>query len=264
MISVLNHFRKLIEAKLNKVRYERDLPPLEWRFSMESVTKLVLPELRYSSSQDVNMRLKSTLVSYKGEPVYCTGAIAVGSDLTGLHVILHRIKDGQTFYAHSSDVELDVTSLPLGWINWSYNNAKVPLFLCRTTRTSQKQGVCLSSVLVTNPRDRGHGGMGLNWNSVPELKPLLDCINDRVFSIRDTTSYAFGGVLSREWALVREMSQSAFVIYHRSVEVGTYFSKTREFFFRRGRLTKTRRVQLQEIFDNPVNSGVRYAISEQT
>lgn len=223
---------------------------------MSSVTKQVLADLRYLTPHDANMRLKDTVVTYDGEAVYCKGTVP-GYDPNGLSVMCIRLKDGKDFICHSSDVLLDLTSLPLGWVG---GEGKSPIFLARTTRTSQRQGIHLGSTLTY-----GLYGihMGFSWDNYIDLRPLNECFKNTTFKISEVAGFEFGGPLNREWALVRKPHDKFFTIFHRSIPVGTYFPQRKEFFFRRGRLTKTRRMQIQEIFDSNKNAGVRYAVTEQ-
>ena len=226
-----------------------------------SITKKYLPEPRYELASDVKMRLYDTYLKYDEDVCYVSKVLITPTDLEGLHIELFRLKDGLRFVCHSSDVLLDVSSLPLGWVGGS---DKYPLFLSRTTSSSQKQGVCLHNVSVYSPSNsrfyRGYTGNESN------RKFLLDMFEDRIQSISKTVrpEEGLGGPLNREWALINLSTKPGyFTIFQNTIQVGTYIEKTKTFFFRKGRLTKTRKNQLQEIFYHPLNAGERYAISEQ-
>lgn len=229
---------------------------------MESLTKRVTSPLRYFNHGDIVMRLKDTVVTYDRRPCYVKNIEPVLGDNANLHIACVDIKANKPFMCHSSDELLDIQSLPMGWIKTTEGTV---MFLARTTRTSQRQGIHLGSILCFYPKHEStHFGFG--WNDFTDLRVLLPMFDNEVSSIAQATESQEGGVLNREWALVplgRNHKNRFFTVYHRCVEVGTYIKDQKRFFFRRGRLTKTRKFQLQEILYHPANTGVRYAISEQ-
>lgn len=229
---------------------------------MQSLTKKLLDQFRYDSSQDVNMRLRDTICRYNGEPVFIRGCTVTNDDATGLSVEGRLILSGTPVVFHSSDELLDVESVPLGWVTSVQGR---PFYICRSTKTSQRQGVNPQSMTVWCPVQRDFFP-GFQWHNWQDLVPLAEAMTDKVYPIQKVVKQEYGGALNREWALVNPhpaKGRKFFTIYHRSIEVGTYFALRNEFFFRAGRLTKTRRMQLNDLFNHVANKGANFAISEQ-
>ena len=94
-------------------------------------------ELRYFSAADFTHRLSNCIIKYKEKPVYVLGneglAIDMQDSLTG--VVYRGI--------HSSDTDIDVRSVPLGYWN-SNNGAK---FVCRQPSRRAIQGVHPSNII---------------------------------------------------------------------------------------------------------------------
>lgn len=225
------------------------------------ITKTLVNPLRYDSGQDVQMRLRDTICRYDDQPIFIQGITAIPSDTSGLYVNGRFILTGVPCTFHSSDTKLDVSSVPLGWFDGPGGQ---PLYMCRTTKTSQRQGVHPQSMQLWDPVRRDFVN-GFGWSNWQDLVPLAKAINGDVMKITKVTQRPYGGALGRDWALVNPRGDAKiFTLYHRSIEVGTFFSKSNEFYFRAGRLTKTRRASLQDIFSNPVNAGVPYAVTEQS
>jgi hypothetical protein len=225
----------------------------------------LLPELRYTSASDVKMRLQETIVRYRGELCYVRNVTHVVDWDLHLALTLRGLEGsikGSEFYVHSSDKHLDIESIPMGWAN-SADQQGFPLFLARTTRTAQKQGLCPQSLAVWNMTysDQGNGWPTSSW---VYFEPLVDCINNKEFAI-SSASGPKGGVINASWALipVSGTNEKIFTVWHNSICVGTYTPANRSFLLRRGRLTKVRKHMLQEIFLNDLNRGIRYGIIEQ-
>lgn len=97
------------------------------------MAKLTKP-LRYPNANDVHMRLNGCLVRYKDIPYYCVSS----QDNDGMHVLLYSLgKMTPKHSVHSSDVELDVSSVPLGYVNYSDE----AYFMQRIPMRRQRQGV---------------------------------------------------------------------------------------------------------------------------
>src|SRR5690606_28215456 len=100
--------------------------------------KKLLDEFRYDNSSDAAMRLKGTIVRYEGRPVYILNVF------DNLVLQVEDISDptgGEILEVHSSDPDLDIASPPLGWSN----HKKYCIYLMRSARNSQKQGINPSS-----------------------------------------------------------------------------------------------------------------------
>ena len=239
--------------------------------AFKSVTKKLLPEFRYDSSTDVSMRLKDTIVSYNGSPCLVQGPVdPSGSSHLGVHgleIFCVDLKTLEEFVCHSSDELLDITSLPLGWCV-HHGEEGYPVYLMRTTRSSQRQGVHPPALDVLSPvqPDKDQLRHGYSYRRHSDLSSLARFSTGETIPIRSATSRRYGAPLNKDWALVNprpDRSSNFFTIYHKHIEVGTYRADRREFFFRRDRLTKTRRTALEELFANPINKGAAYGIVQQ-
>lgn len=215
----------------------------------------LLKEFRYNNENDVTMRLKGSIVRYRGRPVY------VGSTHGSYDILVTDLGTLEDRVIHSSDVDLDISSVPVGWCN----STKGLQYLMRTAKNSQKQGVVPQSLTSFMPLNGGQLDH-FHFQGVEQLKPLARMINNDYPSVGQAI-FPQGGAFDREWALWNptwRTNVAYFTLYHKTIPVGTYYSKTRLFFFRKGRLTKVRRHSLESILHNHVNSKEgSYAIQEQ-
>lgn len=223
----------------------------------------LLEEFRYDNMNDVNMRLKGTILRYKGRPVYCSGVY------DGVTVSLEYIdcpgKPEPTFVVHSSDVNLDISSAPLGWVNFKGYS----LYLMRSARNSQKQGVNPGSLVYFDPQPRGERSTNrFRFDNHSELFSIGLCVAGEYPSFKAVLKMDQGGAFHTDWAVIKprvDASSTVYTLFHKTTAVGVFSKKTGQFLFRRGRLTKTRLASLKEILSDPINSkeGIGYGIAEQ-
>jgi hypothetical protein len=92
--------------------------------------------LRYDNPHDVSMRLNGCVARYKGEPVILT---YIGDDNV-LHVNYRPLRKPNAKWQsiHSSDVELDISSPPLGYLN--HVETKAAYYVQRVPVRKQFQG----------------------------------------------------------------------------------------------------------------------------
>lgn len=99
--------------------------------------ELVSP-LRYDNQHDVEMRLHNTIVRYKEQPVLCRIRAPETEPFNGLGVQIRPIAAKQWGeIIHSSDSDLDISSLPLGYLNVGDFTA----YITRIPYRKQKQGI---------------------------------------------------------------------------------------------------------------------------
>lgn len=221
----------------------------------------LLKEFRYDNVTDTSMRLKGTIIRYRGLPVY------VESCYDNLYMMVSPIHDrgnDSPITVHSSDKELDISSVPLGWANFE----DYSIFLMRSARNSQKQGMSPSSIVYFDPTVRSDRNTNrFRFENRAELYSIGDCILGKYPSFKTVLKMRSGGAFHMDWAVIRpKRSLSAyFTVYHKTVPVGVFNSKTGRFLFRRGRLTKTRKMSLIECLNHPSNAkeGLIYDIAEQ-
>lgn len=86
---------------------------------------------RYPSIGDAALRLQETMVLYEGELI-----IVKAPHLDNVHMFAHRIVDGADIVVDPNSDALDITALPLGFMN--LKNAGV--YVTRRPERKQKQG----------------------------------------------------------------------------------------------------------------------------
>lgn len=223
----------------------------------------LLDEFRYDNTNDVNMRLKGTILRYKGRPVYCGGAY------DNIHISIEYIdcpdKPEPASIVHSSDVELDISSAPLGWVNFK----DYSLYLMRSARNSQKQGVNPGCLVYFDPQPRGERATNrFRFDHHSELFSIGLCVAGEYPSFKAALKRDQGGAFHMDWAVIKprvDPTSTVYTLFHKTTAVGVFSKKTGQFMFRRGRLTKTRLASLKEVLANPVNNkeGMSYGIAEQ-
>lgn len=229
----------------------------------EAEAQNLLKEFRYDNQNDVNMRLKGTVLRYRGRPVYCLGSFE------DLRIQLEDIgdygKNGPPFIVHSSDADLDISSVPLGWANFE----GYCLYLMRSARNSQRQGVNPGSLIYYDPAPRGDRSMArFVFNNHSDLYAIGACILGDYPSFKSLMGLKNGGAFHQEWAIVNPHPSSQkryYTVFHKTTPVASFDSKTGRFLFRRLRLTKTRKASLMDALNTPANikEGITYEIAEQ-
>lgn len=202
--------------------------------------------MRYLSPQDVTMRLSNTLVVYKGEPVF-----VVVCD--NMRVVCKNLRTGEDSVIDANDEDLDVTSIPLGYINVmsSQGNRFNPRYLMRAPVRSQRQGINAGALMLFvlpagetrrgMPNDKQHH-MAFNemfYNSYPTI---------------DTCLQQHAGAFDRHWA-VAKVAKRTWVLYYRTTAVGSININNqgrKNIIIPQGFLTKTRRMGLETCI---LNSG---------
>lgn len=123
------------------------------------MTQAVLTEPhRYDSAEDVKMRLDSTYIRYKNEVYWCRW-------YDGLKVRLYKsseVADSGPI-VHSSDIDLDISSIPLGFLPSS--KPAVPVMARRAPLRKYKQGVAPNNVYFDVHSDGKRGGVSDRFNS---------------------------------------------------------------------------------------------------
>lgn len=210
--------------------------------------------LRYDNVNDVKMRLHGSVIHYRGVPVQ---VISLNDEL-GVQLASPTNPEYDGIIVHSSDVELDVSSVHVGWVN----HQKVgPLYLMRAPWRQQKQGLSFRTLIAFYP---GKGSMEAGSVIGTGTGYVLICkaLAGQYKKLEDCVSSTNGGAFSKEWAIAKPegMGNAAFVVYHKSVAVGLYVPRTKTFLFTRGTLSKTRRASLA--IHAPAAGG--YVVSEQS
>lgn len=218
---------------------------------MEVVESKLLPELRYLSAQDVNMRLMKTIIRYRGRLVFVQGCHE------DLKVSLIDVKSNTNILAHSSDVDLDISSIELGWIN----AGKGACHVSRIAQNSQKQGVALNRTRVFAGWSAREPYTGYSWREIEDLRPFLALVGQDEYPTIRKACHGYGYAFDKDWAFSSSRPDpKTFAVYHKTIAIGTFNRSDGVFLLRRGYLTKTRRAQL---LSHIQRSGISYVIKEQ-
>jgi hypothetical protein len=144
------------------------------------VGRLVDP-IRWDRPQDVEMRLHETVVRFMDYPVRvvstrdgecCVQFIGQREDVP--KHILEKTKENMTFFVHSSDEDLDVTSIPLGYVNLTNQT----YYLCRKPMRRQKQGVHPDNLTFLDA-DKDRARKRYSTRDVLFSKGLVQCVSNR-------------------------------------------------------------------------------------
>lgn len=164
-------------------------------------------DFRYLSSEDVNLRLKSSVVRVSGEPVYVKGTTGNGLKVIYFH-LLDQKKEG---VVHSSDSELDISSPLLGNC---FTRGRVE-YLARGTDKLQRQGLDPSRISRYSDdfTDRGFAGQ---WE---ELGKTIKGVFPTFSEAKEVGEMPFGRYLS----LGRTKDTGVLKIRHLVNTIGLYF-----------------------------------------
>lgn len=211
----------IIEAISHRVEFRLTLLGLirSERFDTMSVTTpeflLKGDDTRYDSAGDVHRRLNGTFIKFEGEPVY---VVAEGMFLTA------RKSSGQSFVVSANDKRLDISSLPLGFIN----TQRGAQYVSRWPRRSQVQGVHPDYMVyhdiqrgASRPLSFSEDVMAAYFRMFQKSYPTIE------LGI-GLESFAF----SRQWALV-SVSKTRRLLYYKNTAVGWYTVPNKTFVLHR-------------------------------
>lgn len=201
---------------------------------------LVGDETRYDSSADAHMRLTRTVVRFEDKPIYI---MEVGPDM---RLLTWDMLPAQKFVngIHSNDKRLDISSVPLGFINYNGEG----YYASRSPSRSQKQGVNLQSLFydsMTNGKSP-YGAINNNdfivsfgamcRGEYPELKESVDM-----------ASHGKSCAFSKTWGLRKTRDKSIFVLHHKMNPVGIFVNSENLFLFQKDELNAVRDRSLKNV-----------------
>lgn len=157
--------------------------------------------LRYDRGSDVIMRLHDTVIRYRGKPVHVK---ALSEESLFVKIKYLDKNKFETEHVHSSDIDLDISSPPLGYLNAN----RYAFYVSRIPTRKQKQGFCTEVSNYFVESINGHNE--LNVTKYFYDKPLYDTITNHyptgpqaleiILSKKDINSIAF----HRKFALLRD------------------------------------------------------------
>lgn len=220
--------------------------------------------LRYLTSSDSRMRLRSTFIRIEHEgnlhPVFVENV-----DEESLYIYINDVLGGlgdrgYIWKIHSSDKRLDISSPPIGWTN----GLSGPYFLARAPVNSQKQGVQPTALLCARldkngQIDRGEGtpsGPYFRWKDRSEMDDIAKSIAG-IFP-KFSVAYASGvaTAISRDWCLSPLTSDKG-ILFFKTQAVALVDHKNQRVSFGSQYATKTQTASLAGLF---ATQGVPYVI----
>jgi len=163
--------------------------------------------------QDLSARLDRTFIRYRGRAYYCR---VVADGMLSLQRPYLNKDEGTVQTVASNDPDLDVSSLPLGYIQWGSN----AVYLKRQPGRRYKQGVDISSVCA-NPNSMpieellfSESFANMTDNKYPTMASVVKFIKSNKSLRVGTSSLA----LSRDVAIF--WSGKVFKVRYKNEEVG--------------------------------------------
>jgi hypothetical protein len=177
---------------------------------------MILPELRYTEPNDIQMRLYNTVIRYNSRPVFVLG---FGND--ELHIRVHDLLSGIVHEnVHTSDSDLDISSPPLGYCNLGEEAA---VYVTRCPRRKQQQGFCPQHAIVYYDREPSSG---FKYNTtmlgpmIAGIYPSFDEVVQRVKNSKGKKRFAAS--YDRYFSLYKTKDPSLMRIKHLIDDVGLY------------------------------------------
>lgn len=206
----------------------------------------LLKEKRYLNPSDVQMRLAGTIIRYQGEPfwvMHTDGMLVYGNILTG------DLDDpANSISVDSSDVELDISSPPLGMMNhgeWG------PCYVMRGPRRSQRQGVNPSHLLVKRLTS-GQLRNGVPFGGFSDRQAVDRMIKGEHPTFHSLVAFKRSGTFHRRWAVTRSNFPQYMFLYHKTRCVGFVNVERRVVNIPKNFFSKTR---MMELSDTIMNQG---------
>jgi hypothetical protein len=175
--------------------------------------------IKYETVEDASMRLRNTVVLYKGDPVYIT-RLERGTEDEIFRVYYRPLplKPGDEAEARKfiSSKYFDIAPFRMGYLNDLKNGA----YYCkRSPNRIQKQGLCGENFVA-----RTHNGKGIPFNvfiTNPEVVLMINNVYPTLTQAIKALEKSPGVAFSRDFCLVRdEVLTDLIYIYHKGEKVG--------------------------------------------
>lgn len=191
------------------------------------------------------MRLIDTLVRFDGSLWWVI-------DVRDQSVILSEAsKERQAIQINANDSRLDISSLPLGYLNY-----KGPHYPLRHPRREQRQPVSPNSVSYFYPDAR----VFRNFHSEPNLiEAYGNMFRNDYPGIPDAAHLNMA--ISKTWAFAGTPDKQIKRVFHKQYFAGFFFPSERLFLFGKDELTGLREASLQNILSK---QGADYVVKELT
>jgi hypothetical protein len=207
-------------------------------------------EIRYENANDAHMRLNHTVIRFLDMPVW---ASEVSTDEHGVVILLSMLDNSQGTWVSANDERLDVSSVPIGWLN-SLNG---PMYAERAPVREQKQGWDPQRSHYFVPFQDEDRPMRTGFNIVKgpitgmSVYNMIQGIYPAIDNVTVPEVFPLGAAISFDYCLARPGGKkNGYLLLHRQFPVGYYRPKIRQFIFTNDSLTKTRRRQIEEVISD--------------
>lgn len=205
-------------------------------------------ETRYDTAGDAHMRLAGTLVRFNNQPVLIKKVV-------DLNCLAWDLRPGsKNIMFHANDKRLDISSIPLGFVNADGNG----FYVVRNPARSQRQGVALENCPAF---DLTSGRSTVLTNSTQVLLGVSDLLNGIFPTLEEAASRPSSG-FSRTWGSKKLKDPALRLIFHRNIPVALFVQDESRFIFTKGALTRPRYNGLMNVLSKKGAQGVYYHVEE--
>lgn len=169
--------------------------------------------------EDVGMRLANCVVMYDGKPVML-GDVMHNAEEQSVIINARYLSNGRNFIISLPDEKLDLTPVPVGYVNYG----KDAVYVSRVPVRRYKQGLCHH-----NMRTRYANPMVPNVRtaSILSSRGMSECITDDYYTLNDCIKLLEEGERSsvafhRRWALYEDEAIGVRHLMYRGRQVGIY------------------------------------------
>lgn len=207
-------------------------------------------DTRYDSAHDANMRLAKTIIRFNGSPVF------VKECLPDMWVVCwDTIENSTDFMVHCNDKRLDISSPPLGFIN--YNSSAI--YSMRNATRSQKQGIDATRLAYLDVYNGPRA-----FNASGDLLMQIGCAIRSEYPdfLEGMHGAKRGFAISRTWGFCITKDKNVLIAFHKQYPVALLRVPENRFIFQKGELTKIRRESLQNVLVKKGKPGANYRVEE--
>lgn len=180
---------------------------------------------KYETAEEVEFRLRNTVVLYDGDPVYITKTNLPGADDEGeiARVFFQPLPyngRGREVRKYLSSKKFDLTPFKMGFMN--YEGAAY--FLARQPLRQNRQGLGAGTLSIKNmsPNET----RGIDFNTVITADGFVDMIRGKYPSFQEAGEMLNGGdaysvAVSRSFCFLFDTDLDMLLLSHRGVKCGT-------------------------------------------
>jgi hypothetical protein len=185
--------------------------------------------IKYETAEDATMRLRNTVVLYRGAPVLIT-AVQKGENKEEILRVYYQPlprtpkADMEQERKFISSKHFDIAPFKMGYVN---RQSSTGAFFCsRLPNRMQKQGLC-----AENFRAVDNFGVGINFNTFIAYKEVNEMVLGKYPSVDEAAkalNKSMAVAFSRDFCLVKdEVIPNLYFLYYKGDKVGMYLSNER-------------------------------------